>query len=308
MTDLTDSSSLRPHSLRLPELSLSRPEAGLYLVSTPIGNLKDMTLRAIEVLGGVDAVYCEDTRVSAKLMAAFGLKTPLYAYHEHNAAVRAPEILARLEKGEAVALISDAGTPLISDPGYRLVSEVVAAGHRVFPVPGASALLAGVVASGLPSDRILFCGFAPNKQGARQSFFAEVAEVEATLVFYESPNRIAASLKDMALVLGDHRQASVGRELTKRFETFHYGTLKELAEEAEITEKGEFVVVVAPPEKQETDMHQVEDMVRTALATLSVSRAAAEVALKTGLPKRDIYQLALEISQENQSGNGKDDR
>ena len=295
VTDLNNK-TVPQHALRLPSLDGRNLAAGLYIVSTPIGNLKDITLRALEALSGAQIIYCEDTRVSGKLMAAYGLKAPLVSYHEHNGAQRRPEILAKLEQGAVLALISDAGTPLISDPGFKLVQDVIAGGHKVFPIPGASALLAGVVASGLPTDSILFAGFAPNKAKARDSFFAAFKDVDATLVFYESPNRIHASLKAMEAVFGANRQACVGRELTKRFETFHHGSLAELVALGDgIMAKGEFVVCLAPaPEAAVSESH-MEDMLRTSLKTLPLSRAAADVAQKLGLPKRDVYQKALTL-------------
>ena len=222
-------------------------EAGLYVVATPIGNLRDITLRALDVLGGADLVLAEDTRVTRKLLSAFGLGPRTMSYHEHNAEAARPKIMAALAAGQAVALVSDAGTPLISDPGYRLVREAAAAGCRVFPIPGASALLSGLVVAGLPTDRFLFAGFPPVKGGPRTTFFAGLATVEATLVFYETGPRLRASLEAMALAFGD-REAAVGRELTKMFEEVRRGSLSALAATIDAPPKGEIVVLVGPPD------------------------------------------------------------
>lgn len=279
-------------------LRLERPllAPGLYIVSTPIGNLKDITLRALEVLMGAARIYCEDTRVSGKLMSHFGLRTPLATYHEHNAAERRPQIMAALAAGEAVALISDAGTPLISDPGYKLVADVAHAGFAVVPVPGASALLAGLVAAGLPTDRVLFCGFPPSRQKARNDFYRDVAGIEASLVFYESPRRMAESLAAMAEVFGPEREAALGREITKRFESFYRGTLGDLAATPELfPEKGEFVVVIAPPLEEVMAADALDGALQAALSDMPLSRAAAHVAKKLGLPRREVYQRALDM-------------
>ena len=198
-------------------------------MATPIGNLGDITLRALGVLAGADAVLAEDTRVSRVLLSHYGIDTPLLPYHEHNAAAMRPQILARLARGEALALISDAGTPLVSDPGYKLVGDVVAAGHPVTALPGASAVMAALVVGGLPTDRFFFEGFLPEKSGARRTRLADLAAVPATLVFFESARRLADALADIAAVLGP-RQTAVARELTKKFETVRRGTATALAE------------------------------------------------------------------------------
>lgn len=274
-----------------------RAEPGLYIVSTPIGNLGDITVRGLEVLAAADLVACEDTRVTATLMRRFGLKAPLTAYHEHNAERARPKLMAALGAGRVVALVSDAGTPLVSDPGYRLVREVVEAGHRVFPVPGANAPFAALVGSGLPSDTVCFAGFLPQKGGPRRARLQELEALPATLILFESPHRIAASLADMAEVLGAQRQAAVARELTKRFETFERGTLSGLAERfsGEGT-KGEIVVVVAPPEaRAAAEEGDAEALLRTALETMKPSAAAKHVAALTGLDRKDLYARALDI-------------
>jgi 16S rRNA (cytidine1402-2'-O)-methyltransferase len=278
--------------------AVARPDPGLYVVSTPIGNLGDITLRALEILAGVDQILAEDTRHSRRLLDHYGIETPVGAYHEHNAETARPLVLARLEQGQALALISDAGTPLISDPGYKLGLEAAAQGFRVYPVPGASALLAALVASGLPTDRFFFEGFLPAKMEARRARLNALARIEATLVFYEAPQRLAASLADLAAELGD-RPARVARELTKLHETVQAGTLGELATfyaSAEV--KGEIVVVVAPP----APAAAIDDAVLTRelealLEDHTTKDAAAILAARHALPRRDLYARALELSR-----------
>ncbi|UPT62897.1 MAG: 16S rRNA (cytidine(1402)-2'-O)-methyltransferase [Hyphomonadaceae bacterium JAD_PAG50586_4] len=271
------------------------PETGLYVVATPIGNLRDITLRALDILGGVSRVYAEDTRVARKLMDAYGLKPRLAAYHEHNAETAREEILGALGRGESVALISDAGTPLVSDPGFKLARAVIEAGHRVFPIPGASASLAALVVSGLPSDRFLFAGFLPNKQGARKATLAELADVDATLILYESGPRLADSLADMADVLGA-RPAAVARELTKMFEETRRDTLDVLAAHyAQAGPRGEIVVVVGPPlAKGEVSEEALDAFLLKALPR-GVKEAASEAARDLGVPRKRAYQRALEL-------------
>jgi 16S rRNA (cytidine1402-2'-O)-methyltransferase len=272
------------------------PETGLYVVATPIGNLRDITLRALDILGGVNRVYAEDTRVARKLMDAYGLKPRLAAYHEHNAETAREEILSALARGESVALISDAGTPLVSDPGFKLARAVIEAGHRVFPIPGASASLAALVVSGLPSDRFLFAGFLPNKQGARKATLTELADIDATLILYETGPRLAESLADMAEVLGA-RQAAVARELTKMFEETRRDTLDALA--AHYAQaggpRGEIVVVVGPPlAKGEVSEEALDAFLLKALPR-GVKEAASEAARDLGVPRKRAYQRALEL-------------
>jgi len=271
-------------------------EAGLYVVATPIGNLRDITLRALDVLGGATRVYAEDTRVARKLLDAYGLKPRLGVYHEHNAEAGREEILAALGRGESVALISDAGTPLVSDPGYKLARAVIEAGHRVFPIPGASALLAGLVVSGLPSDRFLFAGFLPAKQGQRRSALSELSDTDATLIFYESGPRLAESLADMADVLGE-RPATVARELTKLFEEARRANLAELA--AHYAEagapKGEIVVIVGPPLPKAEVSDDVLDAFLLAALPRGVKDAAAEAARDLGVPRKRAYARALAL-------------
>ncbi|WP_142849058.1 16S rRNA (cytidine(1402)-2'-O)-methyltransferase [Telmatospirillum sp. J64-1] len=278
----------------------SKPAAGLYLVATPIGNIRDITLRALDVLAGADLVACEDTRVTAKLLGLLGLKAPLFAYHDHNADRAGPALLEKLRAGLAVALVSDAGTPLVSDPGFRLVRACVEEGIPVTSLPGPSAPLTALQLSGLPSDRFLFAGFLPNKSSARRTVLAELAGVPATLIFFESPHRLAESLEDMAAVLGG-RDAAVARELTKLFEEVRRAPLPTLA--AHYAEaggpKGEVVVVVGPPgEAEAASAEDVDALLRDALADASVRDAAATVAAATGRPRREIYARALELAKE----------
>jgi len=276
---------------------------GLYIVATPIGNLRDITLRALDVLKGADAVLCEDTRVTSRLFSAYGIDRPLVAYHDHNARKVMPRILDRLRDGQVLALVSDAGTPLVSDPGYRLVRQAVKNGIAVTPIPGASAMLAALAVAGLPTDRFLFAGFLPEKSGARKRALEEVADIGATLVFYESPRRLAASLKDMAETFGN-REAAVCRELTKLHEEARRARLDELAsyyEEAGAP-RGEVVVLVGPPTEAEEPVQDVDALLRAALEETSLKDAAARVARLTGAPKREVYNRALELA-----GKGKAD-
>lgn len=271
---------------------------GLYVTATPIGNASDLTLRALDVLRAADLVLCEDTRVTAKLFAIYGLTTKLWAYHDHNAAEMRPRIMDRLGQGARVALVSDAGTPLISDPGYKLVRDAVAEGHHVTTLPGASSVMAALTLAGLPTDRFLFAGFLSAKREARRRDLSGLAAVPATLVFLESAPRLAASLEDMSAQLGV-REAAVARELTKRFEEVRRGTLSELA--AHYAEagapKGEIVIVVGPPPEQAPlCAHEVDAMLENALGRSSLKDAVAEVVSVTGLPRREIYARALAIS------------
>lgn len=286
--------SARSSPLPTPRSQNPSLEPGLYVVATPIGNLRDITLRALDVLGAAHLVLAEDTRVTRKLLSAYGLAPRTMSYHEHNAEAARPKIMAALAAGEAVALVSDAGTPLISDPGFKLVRDAAAEGHRVYPVPGASALLAGLVTAGLPTDRFLFAGFPPVKAGARAAFFAELASLDATLVFYETGPRLRASLDAMAAVFGD-RTAAVGRELTKMFEEVRRGSLSALAAGVDAAPKGELVVIVGPPEGAAPvpDDDAIDTALRKWLATHSVKEAATLVAEELRIPRRDAYARAL---------------
>lgn len=273
--------------------------AGLHLVATPIGNLGDIGRRAMETLAAADIVACEDTRVTGKLLSLLGIEAALAPYHEHNAERARPALLARMRSGEAVALVSDAGTPLLSDPGYRLVRACLAEDIAVTSVPGPSALLCALQLSGLPCGRFLFAGFLPPRTTARRQALSELAVVPATLVFYESPRRLAASLADMAAVLGN-REAAVARELTKLFEEVRRGQLAALAAryEEDGAPKGEVTVVVAPPAASPVPTADaVDELLRRELAGATVKDAAATVAAATGLPKREIYARAVALGR-----------
>jgi 16S rRNA (cytidine1402-2'-O)-methyltransferase len=268
---------------------------GLYIVATPIGNLSDLSPRAAEVLGQADLIAVEDSRVTAKLLRHIGVKRPMLPYHDHNAERVRPQLLERMRQG-AVALVSDAGTPLISDPGYKLVRDARAAGIPVTTLPGPSAVVAALTLAGLPTDRFLFLGFLPAKAGAKAAAIAEVAAIRATLVLYESGPRLGATLKALAGGLGV-REAAVAREISKRFEETVTGTLTELAGRyAEAPPRGEIVIVVGPPgEAEAAGAGQVDDALREAMGRLSVSRAAAEVAERLGVPRRQAYERALKL-------------
>lgn len=284
-------------------MEAAKPPGGLYLVATPIGNLADISLRALEVLAGCDAIACEDTRVSRKLTERYGIETPLTPYHEHNAAEARPKILARLSRGEAVVLVSDAGTPLISDPGYKLVRAAQDAGYPVTAIPGASSVLTALNVAGLPTDRFFFEGFLPPKQAARQKRIAALGAIPATLVLFESGPRLAATLADLAEGLGP-RAAAICRELTKLHEEVRRGDLASLARDyAQGGEtRGEIVIVVAPPEEIETETADVDDMLRQALARVSLKDAVGEVALASGRSRREVYRRALELTKDGGDG------
>ena len=271
----------------------ARPlEAALYLVATPIGNLGDITLRALETLAGADVLACEDTRVTRVLLDRYGIRQRPTPYHEHNAAEAGPRLIEALETGQSVALVSDAGTPLVSDPGYRLGQLVIEAGHKVVPIPGASAPLAALVASGLPNDAFLFAGFLPTKEKGRRDRLAELSKIPATLIFFESPHRIAATLVSAADVLGPGRAACVGRELTKAFEEISRASLGELAEAFDGRNvKGEIVLLVGPPAYDDVPAAvDVDILLEELSSTMPAAKAAAEAARLTGLSKRDLYQ------------------
>ena len=278
-----------------PPLSDVPLEPGLYVVATPIGNLRDITLRALDVLAGCDLLLAEDTRVTGKLLAAYGLSKTMLRYDEHAAERARPRIMAALEQGQSVAQVSDAGTPLVSDPGFRLVREVVAAGHRVFPIPGPSAALAALTVAGLPTDRFLFAGFPPPKSAARRTFLAQLANVHATLIFYDSGPRLRASLTDMAAVFGD-REAAVARELTKLFETTVRGKLSELAADPRLdAPKGEIVILVGPGAETVSTAEDADSALAEALTRLPPGEAASEVAKALGLNRRDLYRRAMAL-------------
>jgi 16S rRNA (cytidine1402-2'-O)-methyltransferase len=280
-------------------MDAAKAESGLYLVATPIGNLGDITLRALEVLASVDIIACEDTRVTRKLMDRYGIETRLTPYHEHNATEARPRLLARLADGQAIALVSDAGTPLISDPGYKLVRAACEAGHTVTALPGPSSVLAALSVAGLPTDRFFFEGFLPAKQAARQKRVAELASIPATLVLFESGSRLAAALTDLAAAFGK-RAAAACRELTKLHEEVRRGDLETLARDytAGAESRGEFVVVVAPPADDGGTSDNVDELLLQALRRVSVKDAVGEVALATGRPRREVYQRALILAKD----------
>jgi 16S rRNA (cytidine1402-2'-O)-methyltransferase len=270
--------------------------AGLYILATPIGNAADISLRALGVLKGASVIAAEDTRVTAKLLAIHGIQKPLIPYNDHNGQQMRPRILARLEQGEAVVLVSDAGTPLVSDPGYKLVREVISAGLPVVAIPGASAVLTGLALSGLPTDRFLFAGFLPSKAGERQSMLEELKGLRATLIFFESAQRLAETLPAMAGVLGE-RAAVVARELTKLHEEVRRGSLCELAAHYEKAgaPKGEVTLLVGPPQQAAADTAKVDAALKAALVFMPVKAAAEMIAGLTGRSRKALYDRALEL-------------
>ena len=271
--------------------------AGLYILATPIGNARDISLRALEVLKGCDVIAAEDTRVTSKLLSIHGISKPLIPYNDHNGPQMRPKILARLEQGQAVALVSDAGTPLVSDPGYKLVRETIAAGAAIVALPGPSAVLAGLALSGLPSDRFLFAGFLPSKAGERKSMLEELGGVRATLIFFESAQRLEDSLPALADMLGD-RQAVVARELTKLHEEVRRGSLRELAGHYAKAgaPKGEVTLLVAPPDAAAApDSARIDAALKAALAFMPVKAAAEMIADLTDASRKALYARALEL-------------
>ena len=269
---------------------------GLYLVATPIGNLGDISARAVEVLKTADLIACEDTRVTSKLLSYLGISAKLTPYHEHNAEKVRPLLMERLKNGEMIAQVSDAGTPIVSDPGYRLVQDCIENGIYFTAIPGASAVLTALQLSGLPSHRWLFEGFLSAKTAAKEKELGELANIPATLIFYESPNRLIETLESMKKVLGD-RPAAVARELTKKFEQTVRGTFSDLLAyyDRNGQPKGEIVIVVAPPLEQKAEAADIDDMLKKALGTMRVKDAAAFVAELTGVSKKELYQRALDL-------------
>jgi len=293
--------SRQPDETGSPRLFRINPrlEPGLYVVSTPIGNLRDITLRALDILASVDVVCAEDTRVAGKLMSAFGVSARLRPYHDHNGAQARPGLLNELESGSRIALMSDAGTPLISDPGYKLVREAAERGIPIYAIPGASAPLTALASSGLPTDRFTFAGFPPPKSGARKRFLSEMKSSHGTLIFFEGPSRLVASLADMAEVFGQ-REAAVARELTKKFEETRRGFLSDLA--AHYAEhgppRGEIVILVGPPTEQAApDANAVDAAILAADGTRPLKEIAAEIAETLGLKRRDVYERALKLRE-----------
>ena len=279
-------------------IEAGRIAPGLHIVATPIGNLGDITLRALATLAGADLIACEDTRVTHKLLSRYAIDTPLTPYHDHNAAAARPKLLRRLAEGASIALVSDAGTPLVSDPGYKLVREAQEAGQVVTALPGASAVLTALTLAGLPTDQFLFAGFLPPKQAARRGRIAELARVQATLVLFETGPRVATALADLADGLG-HREAALCRELTKLHEEFRRGDLASLTQGCATGEvRGEIVLVIAPPTVARPSADDADALLRRALSRVSLKDAVGEVAVATGLPRRELYQRALILAEE----------
>ena len=276
----------------------------LYVVATPIGNLEDMTPRAIRILSEVDLIAAEDTRHSGKLLKHFGIEAKTEALHEHNERSQVPRLIEILQAGKSIAFITDAGTPLVSDPGFHLVRSARQVGLTVIPVPGACAAIAALSAAGLPSDRFVFEGFPPAKSAARRAVFEKLREEARTLIFYESPHRILESLKEMTEIFGPGREAVLARELTKQFETVRSGTLTELFEWVESDphqQLGEFVILIhgVPRAEREAVDEEAERVLRILLGELPVSQAAALAAKITGLKKNRLYEYALNLKRES---------
>src|ERR1700742_2569226 len=295
---LTDPS---PHTFAVGGQILTAPKAkpGLHLVATPIGNLGDITLRALETLAGVDIIACEDTRITRRLTERYGISAELKPYHEHNAAMARPKILERLAQGASIALVSDAGTPLISDPGFKLVREVCAAGHAVIALPGPSSVLSALAVAALPTDRFFFEGFLPPKQTARRTRLAELARIDATLVMFDSANRVQDTLADLAEIMGA-RDAAICREMTKMHEDIRRAPVSELARSADTLEtRGEFVLVIGPSaDKAAMAADELDELLRQRLAHDSVKDAVAHAVELSGRPRREIYARALELAKE----------
>ncbi|MBL4853433.1 MAG: 16S rRNA (cytidine(1402)-2'-O)-methyltransferase [Robiginitomaculum sp.] len=272
--------------------------AGLYLVATPIGNLRDITLRALDILSSADLVLVEDTRRARILLSAYGIKAPLSAYHDHNVAKKLPGVIKNILAGKSVALISDAGTPLVNDPGFKLVRACIDEELPVFAIPGASAVLAGLVSSGLPPDKFMFAGFLPPKSAARQTALRQAQDVPASLIYFETAKRIEACLADIQAIFGD-RQISIARELTKKYEEILRGTASELLEMARETPlRGEIVLIIAPPDApKQWDENKIRAALHPLIKTEGVKRAAAQIAIQSGHKKRDVYALALQLKE-----------
>jgi len=284
-------------------LAAPKAAAGLHLVATPIGNLGDITLRALQTLAGVDVIACEDTRITRRLTERYGIAAELASYHEHNAATARPKILQRLAQGASIALVSDAGTPLISDPGFKLVREACAAAHTVTALPGPSSVLTALSLAALPTDRFFFEGFLPAKESARRTRLAELARIDATLVLFESGNRVQDALADLAGIMGA-REAAICRELTKLHEEVTRGTLADLAKTADALEtRGEFVLVIGPPaaDAQALTDDALDNLLRDQLERHSVKDAVAHAVELSGRPRREVYARALELAKETRS-------
>jgi 16S rRNA (cytidine1402-2'-O)-methyltransferase len=307
-TDAETGSRIRTFSIGGHVLTAPRPVPGLHLVATPIGNLGDITLRALETLAGVDIIACEDTRITRRLTERYAISAELKPYHEHNAALARPRILERLAQGASIALVSDAGTPLISDPGFKLVREVCAAGHQIIAVPGPSSVLTALSVAALPTDRFFFEGFLPAREHARRMRLAELARIDATLVMFESGNRVQETLADLARLMGG-RDAAICRELTKIHEDIKRGAVSELAQDADALEtRGEFVLVIGPPpaDAQVMAEGELDDLLRASLARDSVKDAVAHAVELSGRPRRAVYARALELAKEIRGDDGQD--
>jgi 16S rRNA (cytidine1402-2'-O)-methyltransferase len=280
------------HKISAPAL-----EPALYLVATPIGNLRDITIRALETLAACDVLACEDTRITVRLLERYGIEKRMVTYHEHNGAEAGPKLLAALADGQSVALVSDAGTPLVSDPGYRLVHEARAQATQVIPIPGPSSVLAGLSASGMPTDDFRFIGFLPAKNKARNDTLQSHIADRSTLICFEAPGRLLATLNAIGEVTGKERLVCVAREITKRFETIRTAPIGALAEQFETeTIKGEIVVLIAPADQQEPmDETSIDAMLIGLLAEMSASKAAKEAATMTGQPKAELYARCLAL-------------
>jgi 16S rRNA (cytidine1402-2'-O)-methyltransferase len=280
-------------------MTAPKPVPGLHLVATPIGNLGDITLRALETLAGVDIIACEDTRITRRLTDRYGISAQLKPYHEHNAALARPKILEKLAQGASIALVSDAGTPLISDPGFKLVREVCAAGHAVIALPGPSSVLTALSVAALPTDRFFFEGFLPSKQNARRARLTELKQIDATLVLFDSGNRVQDTLADLAEIMAG-RDAAICRELTKLHEEIKRAPIAELARAADALEtRGEFVLVIGPPPREQAmAADELDDLLRASLARDSVKDAVAHAVELSGRPRREIYARALELAKE----------
>jgi len=276
-------------------------------VATPIGNLGDITLRALETLAGVDIIACEDTRITRRLTERYAITAELKPYHEHNAALVRPKILERLAQGASIALVSDAGTPLISDPGFKLVREVCAAGHQVIALPGPSSVLSALSVAALPTDRFFFEGFLPPKAAARRARLTELSRIDATLVMFESGNRVQDTLRDLASIMGA-RDAAICREMTKLHEDIRRAPISELAKAADTLEtRGEFVLVIGPPAGAQIMAEDaLDDLLRSSLQRDSVKDAVAHAVELSGRPRREIYARALEVAKETKGDHGED--
>jgi 16S rRNA (cytidine1402-2'-O)-methyltransferase len=303
-SDDAEGSADRTFSLGGHVLTAPKAAPGLHLVATPIGNLGDITLRALETLAAVDIIACEDTRITRRLTERYAISALLKPYHEHNAALARPKILERLAQGASIALVSDAGTPLISDPGFKLVREVCAAGFQVIALPGPSSVLTALAVAALPTDRFFFEGFLPPKQTARRTRLIELSRIDATLVMFESGNRVQDTLADLAGIMGD-RDAAICREMTKLHEEIKRGPVSQLALAADTLEtRGEFVLVIGPPAGTAImAADQLDELLLNSLRHDSVKDAVAHAVELSGRPRREIYARALELSKQRDAEN-----